>query len=144
MCLVAGSLGILGAIAMLILASIGNGWLHEFAQNPESGMDYDSMPKEFAQFHFRLQTTVFLSFISGIIGIVFSIQLLRQAGSKWINALLLFGSGALLLAMWGGLVSRVAGGVSVIVPAFLFLASGLLAGMVKKIGEDTQQTETER
>jgi len=129
---------------MLVLAAQGNGWLQEFAQNPNSGMDYDSMSKEFAQFHFRLQTTVFLSYICGIVGMVFSIQLLRRAGSKWINASMLLGSGALLILLWAGLISSVPAGTMAIIPAILIFAGGLLACRVKKTkGHPAQQTDTE-
>jgi hypothetical protein len=115
----------LGAIGLLVLGTIGNQWLLEVKHNSDIAMDYDTMPAEFQQFHFLLQMAVFLSFICGVAGCVFSVQLRWHKDSKRTTAALIGIAGGLPLVLWGSLVGEVSG--AVLVPPILLLVGGLMA-----------------
>lgn len=125
---ISAAVGVLGAVAMLVLGTIGNRWLIELR---ESGvvMDYDSMPQEIGDRHFPLQTTVFISLICGLVGLVFSILFLRGRGARRVNASLILAAGAVPLVLWSLLCSRVSG--AVLLSPILLVTGGLMAMAVE-------------
>lgn len=126
--LVAPAVGILGAVALLVLGMISNGWLLEM-RHTGMVMDYDSMPQEIGDFHYPLQLAVFFSLICGLAGLVFSIPLLRGKGSRWTNASLILVAGAVPLVLWSFLCLRVSG--TVLLPPILLVTGGLMTMAVE-------------
>ena len=126
--LVAPAVGVLGAVALLVLGAIGNGWLLEM-RHTGMVMDYDSMPQEIGDFHFPLQLAVFFSLICGLMGLVFSVLLLRGKGSWWMNASLILVAGAVPLVIWSLLCLRVPG--TVLLPPILLFTGGLMTMAVE-------------
>jgi hypothetical protein len=94
---VAGSIGILGALAGLTLGGI---WFWDWSS---TGHDTAALAVMLVP---GIKTATYLLLLGGVVGLVVSVLILRRRANRWLNALLLMVCGVLPIlfyvkALWG-------------------------------------------